>query len=401
VGYSLPRLSRNVYIVDGVRVPVGKFGGAYKEVPAVELAAFTLKELLSRVDLKPSDVNMVIYGHVIRAGTGMDTARQVALKSGIPSEVDSMTVDMVCASGMAAIITAANYIAAGSYDLIVAGGMESMSMAPFMLSSTARWGVKHLIGREWKILDSMVYDGLWDVMLNKVMGEEADMTAREYNAPRDELDRISFESHIRAAKAWDSGAMKDFVIPFERNGKVLLDQDEGIRRDTSIEKLKALPHAFTSEGPHTAGSSSQLSDGAASLLIASEDAVKSMGLRPLARIVGFSYYGLETWRFPAAPVGAIKRLLSDVGWTKDMVDYWENNEAFAVNSYILHTELGVPYDRLNVHGGAIAIGHPLGMSGARVTLELINVLKRHGGRRGVASICHGLGGAAAIALELV
>jgi len=167
---------RNVYIVDGVRVPVGKFGGAYKEVPAVELAAFTLKELLSRVDLKPSDVNMVIYGHVIRAGTGMDTARQVALKSGIPSEVDSMTVDMVCASGMAAIITAANYIAAGSYDLIVAGGMESMSMAPFLLSPTARWGVKHLIGREWKILDSMVYDGLWDVMLNKVMGEEADIS---------------------------------------------------------------------------------------------------------------------------------------------------------------------------------------------------------------------------------
>ncbi|MGC9209769.1 MAG: thiolase family protein [Acidilobus sp.] len=397
----MPRLLKNVYIVDGVRVPIGKFGGAYKDVPAVDLASFTLKELLSRVNLKPNEIDMVIYGHVIRAGTGMDTARQAALKAGVPENIDSMTVDMVCASGMAAVITAANYIAAGSYNLIVAGGMESMSMAPFLISSMARWGVKHLIGREWKLLDSMVYDGLWDVMLNKVMGEEADLTAKEYKAPRDELDRISFESHMRAAKAWDSGAMKDFVVPYEKNGKVVLDHDEGIRRDTSIEKLKALPYAFTPEGPHTAGSSSQLSDGAASLLIASEEAVKSMGLKPLARIVGFAYHGVETWRFPAAPVGAIKRLLEDVGWTKEMVDYWENNEAFAVNSYILHKELGVPYDRMNVHGGAIAVGHPLGMSGARITLELINVLRRHGGKRGVASICHGLGGAAAIAIELV
>ncbi len=397
----MPKLTRNVYIVDGVRVPVGRFGGAYKDVPATDLATFTLSELLSRNGLRPGELDLVIYGHVIRAGTGMDTARQVAIKSGVPESVDSMTVDMVCASGMAAIITAANYIAAGSYRLVVAGGMESMSNAPFLISPGARWGVKHLIGREWKILDSMVYDGLWDVMFNKVMGEEADMTAREYRAPRDALDFVSFESHMRAAKAWDSGAMKDFVVPYVRNGKEALTQDEGIRRDTSIEKLKALPHAFTPDGPHTAGSSSQLSDGAASLLIASEEAVRSLGLKPLARIVGFAYHGVETWRFPAAPVGAVKKLLDDVGWPKDSVDFWENNEAFAVNSYIMHTELGIPYDRLNVHGGAIAVGHPLGMSGARITLELINVLRRHGGRRGVASICHGLGGAAAMALELV
>ncbi len=397
----MPRISRNVYIVDGVRVPVGKFGGAYKDVPAADLAAFTLKELMSRVGIRPSDIDLVAYGHVIRAGTGMDTARQAAIKAGVPEHVDSMTIDMVCASGMAAIITAANYIAAGSYNLVVAGGMESMSMAPFLVSSNARWGVKHLIGREWRILDSMVYDGLWDVLLNKVMGEEADLTAREYRAPRDVLDHISFESHMRAAKAWDSGAMKDFVVPYERNGKEVLAQDEGIRRDTSIEKLKSLPYAFTQEGPHTAGSSSQLSDGAASLLLASEEAVKSLGLKPIVRLVGFAYHGVETWRFPAAPVGAVKKLLDDIGWSKESVDFWENNEAFAINTYILHTELGIPYDRLNVHGGAIAVGHPLGMSGARITLELINVLRLHGGRRGVASICHGLGGAAAIAIELV
>ena len=398
---SMPKLRSPVYIVSAARTPVGKFGGSLKDVPAVDLAAFTLREALERAGLKSSELEMVIYGHVIRAGTGMDTARQAAIKAGVPYHIDSMTVDMVCASGMAAIITGAQYIAAGSYSLIAAGGMESMSMAPFLLSSSARWGVKHLIGREWKILDSMVYDGLWDVMLNKVMGEEADMTAQEFKAPREELDLISYESHVRAAKAWDSGAMKEFVVPFEKDGKVLLDHDEGIRRDTSMDKLKSLPHAFTKEGPHTAGSSSQLSDGAATVILASEEAVKSMGLRPLAKIVGFSYYGLETWRFPAAPVGAVKKLLEDVGWSVDMVDFWENNEAFAVNSYIMHHELGIPYDKMNVHGGAIAIGHPLGMSGARITIELINVLRRYGGRRGVASICHGLGGAAALALELV
>jgi len=398
---GVPKLKQPVYIVDGVRVPVGRFGGAYKDVPAADLATFTLKESLERTGLKPEDLDMLVYGHVIRAGTGMDTARQVAIKAGVPYHIDSMTVDMVCASGMAAIITAANYISAGSYNLVAAGGMESMSMAPFIIQSSARWGMKHLIGREWQILDAMVYDGLWDVLLNKVMGEEADMTAAEYKAPRDELDRISYESHVRAAKAWDNNEMKDFVVPYERNGKMLLDSDEGIRRDTSVEKLKSLPYAFSPNGPHTAGSSSQLSDGAATLLIASEEAVKTLGLKPIARIVGFAYHGVETWRFPAAPVGAVKKLLEDVGWSIDMVDYWENNEAFAVNSYIMHKELGIPYDRMNVHGGAIAIGHPLGMSGARITLELINVLREHGGRRGVASICHGLGGAASIAIELV
>ncbi len=397
----MPKLGKEIYIVAGVRTPVGKFGGSLKDIPAADLAAFTLREAINRAGLTPKDIDFVIYGHVIRAGTGMDTARQAAIKAGLPYNVDSMTLDMVCASGMAAIITGAHYIAAGSYKLVAAGGMESMSMAPFLLHSSIRWGVKHLIGRELNVLDSMVYDGLWDVMLNKVMGEEADMTAHEFGAPRDVLDEISYESHVRAAKAWDMGLMKDFVVPYERDGKVLLDHDEGIRRDTSMDRLKTLPYAFTKDGPHTAGSSSQLSDGAASVILADADTVRSMGLKPLARIVGFAYYGLETWRFPAAPIGAIRKLLDDVGWTAKDVDYWENNEAFAVNSYILHKEIGVPYERMNVHGGAIAIGHPLGMSGARITLELINVLKHHGGRRGIASICHGLGGAAAMAIELV
>lgn len=391
---------RRVFIVNGVRTPIGKFGRSLRDIPASDLAAFTIKKLLERVGLKPDHVEFVVMGHVIRAGTGMNTARQAALKAGIPSEVDAMNVDMVCASGMAAIITAYQYIRAGEYNLVVAGGMESMSQAPFIIPARARWGIRHLIGTKFELLDAMVYDGLWDVFLNKVMGEEADLTAKEYGAKRDELDWIAYESHMRAAKAWDSGWMKRFVEPFEYKGRILLEEDEGIRRDTTLEKLASLPYVFTEGGPHTAATSSQISDGAASLLLASEGAVRELGLKPLAEIKGFVYVGVEGWRFPYAPVVAINKLLTKLGWSVNDVDFWENNEAFAVNSYLLNKFLNIPYEKLNVHGGAIAVGHPLGMSGARITLELINVLKTHGGKRGVAAICHGLGGAAALALEL-
>lgn len=394
-------MSRRVFIVDGVRTPVGRFGKSLRDVPASRLAAFAIKKLLERTGVDAGLVDFVVMGHVIRAGTGMNTARQAALAAGIPKEVDAMTVDMVCASGMAAIVTAAQYIKTEEYDLVVAGGMESMSQAPFMIGPRSRWGIRHLIGRRMELQDAMVHDGLWDVVLGKVMGEEADMTARHFGAPREELDRIAYESHMRAARAWDNGWMKRFVEPYEENGKILLDTDEGIRRDTSLEKLSRLPHAFTPEGPHTAGTSSQLSDGAAALLVASEDAIQEHGLKPIAEIKGFSYAAVDTWMFPYAPIEAVKKLLSKIGWRVDDVDYWENNEAFAINNWLAHKFLGVPYERLNVHGGAIAVGHPLGMSGARITLELINVLLTHGGKRGIAAICHGLGGAAALALEIV
>jgi acetyl-CoA C-acetyltransferase len=394
-------MSSRVYIVDGVRTPVGRFGKSLRDVPAARLAAFTIRKLLERVSLEPSQVDFVIMGHVIRAGTGLNTARQAALQAGIPKEVDAMTVDMVCASGMAAIVTGAQYIKTGEYDLVVAGGMESMSQAPFVLDARSRWGIRHLIGRRMELVDAMVHDGLWDATLNKIMGEEADMTARHFGAPREELDWIAYESHMRAARAWDNGWMSRFVEPYEDNGRVLLEADEGIRRDTNLEKLSKLPHVFTPEGPHTAGTSSQISDGAAALLIASEDAVREIGLKPIAEIKGFVFTAVDTWMFPYAPVEAIKKLLAKIGWRIDDVDYWENNEAFAVNNWLAHRFLGIPYEKMNVHGGAIAVGHPLGMSGARITLELINVLLTHGGKRGVAAICHGLGGAAALALEIV
>jgi acetyl-CoA C-acetyltransferase len=395
---------RAVYIVSAVRTPIGKFGRSLARLPAVELGAIAVREALERAGIEPKQVEFVVMGHVIRAGTGMDTARQAAIRAGIPLEVDAMTVDMVCASGMAAIITAAQAIRAGDYDIVVAGGMESMSQAPFIIPSTTRWGVRHLIGKRLEVLDAMVYDGLTDVFLGKIMGEEADMVAREHGYTREQLDEVAYESHRRAAYAWDHGLFKDEVVPVDvtYNGeRVYLDRDEGVRPDTSLEKLAKLPPAFGPNGLHTAGTSSQLSDGAAALVLASEDKVRELGLKPQAKIIGYAVGGVETWRFPEAPIHVVRKLLSRLGMSIADFDYFENNEAFAVNNLLFRDLLGVGLDRLNVFGGAIALGHPLGASGARIVTTLINVLRRKGGRRGIASICHGLGGAAAVALELV
>ena len=388
------------YIVDMVRTPVGRFGKSLKDEHPAELAAYAARKLVERTGVDPSIIDFVVMGHVIRAGTSMDTARQVVLRAGFPLNIDGMTVDMVCASGMAAIITAYRMIKLGEADVVLAGGTESMSYAPIMLPSSARWGIRHLIGRKAELVDAMVHDGLFDVFEGRVMGEEADLVAKKHGATRDELDWIAYESYRRAGEAWDKGYMKDYVVPYEKNGKVLLDYDEGVRRDTSIEKLSRIPPAFFPDGLHTAGNSSQLSDGAAVLLLMSEDKMKELGYKPKARILGYSFAGVETWRFPEAPIYAVRDLLKKTGLSVGDIDYWENNEAFAVSSWLMHHIAGIPYEKLNVHGGAIAIGHPLGMSGARITIELINVLEKHGGRRGVASICHGLGGAAALALEL-
>lgn len=390
-----------IYIVDGVRTPVGKFGRSLKDVPAVDLGAASIRALIERLDLEPVMIDLVVMGHVIRAGTGMNTAKQAALKAGLPRDIEAFNVDMVCASGMAAIVKAGLLISAGAASLVVAGGMESMSQAPFILPSSVRWGVRLVYKGALGSRDAMVNDGLWDPLNDMVMGEEADETAWEYGATREELDKIAYESHVRAARAWDEGFMQKFTVPVTRHGRILLDYDEGIRLDSSYEKLSKLPPVFTERGPHTAGNSSQLSDGAAALLVASEEAVKSLGLKPLARLVAWSYAGVDPRRFPVAPVHAVKGILEKLGWSVNDVDYWENNEAFSINSLIVNRDLGVPYERLNVYGGSIAIGHPLGSTGARITLTLAYTLRENDGKRGIASICHGLGGAAAVALESV
>lgn len=393
---------REVYIVEGSRTPVGRFGKSLKDLSSVELMAHAMKGLMRKIDARDS-VDLVVVGHVIRAGTGMSTARQASIKAGIPLHVDAMNVDMVCASGMAAVITASMYIASGAYDVIIAGGTESMSNAPLLIDSKHRWGVRHFILEKGRgeLLDAMVVDGLIDPLLGHVMGEEADITARRYGAKAEELDWIAYESHARAYRAWSDGLMKKYVEPVMAGNKVVLDRDEGIRGDIKLEEISAQPYVFTKEGPHKVATSSQLSDGAAVVLLASREGLRKLGVEPKAKIVGHAYGATDPVEFPFAPIVAVRELLKKTGWSVDRVDFWENNEAFAVNSYLMNKFLGVPYERLNVHGGAIAIGHPLGASGARLIIDLLNVLEVRKGQRGVASICHGLGGAAAIAVELL
>jgi acetyl-CoA C-acetyltransferase len=390
----------DVYIVSAVRTPIGKFGGAYKDVPPVDLGAVVIKEALKRAGVEPNKVDITIMGNILRAGHGQDLARQAAVKAGIPMEIEGYCVDMVCSSGMISTINASQMIKSGDADIVVAGGMESMSQAMLAVKSDARWGVKMLLGKQLSFIDTMLMDGLTDPFNMKLMGQEADMVAKSHNFTRRELDEIAYESHKRAAMATDKGYFKDEIVKVTIDGKEIT-QDEGIRRDTSIEKLSQLKPAFTSDGVHTAGNSSQISDGAAALVLMSEKAVKEYKVEPLAKIIGYSWVGIESWRFTEAPVFAVKKLLQKLNMDISQFDYFENNEAFAVNNALYNRYLGVPYDRLNVFGGAIALGHPIGASGARIITTLINVLSKMGGKRGIASICHGTGGSTAIAIELL
>ncbi|MEJ2780477.1 thiolase family protein [Stygiolobus sp. CP850M] len=390
----------DVYIVSAVRTPIGKFGGAYKDVPPVDLGAVVIKEALKRAGVEPNKVDITIMGNILRAGHGQDLARQAAVKAGVPMEIEGYCVDMVCSSGMISTINASQMIKSGDTDIVVAGGMESMSQAMLAVKSDARWGVKMLLGKQLSFIDTMLMDGLTDPFNMKLMGQEADMVAKSHNFTRRELDEIAYESHKRAAMATDKGYFKDEIVKVTIDGKEIT-QDEGIRRDTSIEKLSQLKPAFTPDGVHTAGNSSQISDGAAALVLMSEKAVKEYKVEPLAKIIGYSWVGIESWRFTEAPVFAVKKLLQKLNMDISQFDYFENNEAFAVNNALYNRYLGVPYDRLNVFGGAIALGHPIGASGARIITTLINVLSKMGGKRGIASICHGTGGSTAIAIELL
>jgi len=344
-------------------------------------------------------VDTVVMGNVLRAGHGQDLARQISIRAGIRPEVDAYSVDMVCSSGMMSFINAVQQIKGDDSQVVVAGGTESMSNAPFVTDSMPRYGVKFARGG-LRLSDSLLIDGLTDPFNQKLMGEEADMVARKFDISRKELDEVSYESHRRAAYATDNGKFKEEILPIQLGG-ISLDKDEGIRRDTTMEKLSRLPPAFGPEGLHTAGSSSQMSDGAAALVLASGDAVKRYKLEPIAKVLGYSWTGIESWRFTEAPIIAIKKLLSKLDMNLSQFDFFENNEAFAVSSVLFNKLLEVPYEVLDVYGGAIALGHPIGASGSRIIVTLLNVLKERGGRRGIASLCHGIGGATAVALELV
>ncbi|MGC8661033.1 MAG: thiolase family protein [Nitrososphaeria archaeon] len=380
-----------VYVVSAVRTPLGKLGGTLRGLSAVDMGSTVIGEAVKRSKIPEREIGMVIMGNVLRAGHGQDISRQCAIRAGLPNAVDAYSIDMVCASGMMSIISAAQMIMTGDAHAVVAGGTESMSQAEF--TAALRAGVS--TGSEIAMKDTMFADGLRDPFTMKLMGEEADMVAKEHGAPREELDRISYESHVRAARAADSGKFDKEIVPVP--GPVT--RDEGIRRDTSIEKLTGLKPAFG--GLHTAGSSSQISDGAAALVLADEATVKEAGVKPIAVIRGYSWAGVESYRFAEAPVPAVRKLLARIGMKISEIDYFENNEAFAVSSYIFMKEFGIPEERLNPWGGAIALGHPIGASGARIAVTMLNYMKELRAGTGIASLCHGIGGATAVAFEMV
>ncbi|MDJ0270691.1 MAG: thiolase family protein [Aigarchaeota archaeon] len=398
----MSRASREVWIVGYARTPIGKFLKSLADVEAPKLGAIAIKAALERSGVEPGQVDEVIMGNVIQAGIGQNPARQAAYYAGIPPQVDGYTVNKVCASGMKAISNAASAIISGDAEIVVAGGMESMSRAPFLLTPDIRSGVKLLYEAGPPLIDSMTRDGLVNFHDGKSMIEIAERIARAKGVTRREADEFSLNSHLKAYRATTSGYFNEEITPVDilvGSRRVRLEHDEGIRPDTTLEKLSQLPPAIRGGEIITAGNSPQLSDGAAALVLASDKAVSEYGLKPLARILGYTWAGLDIENFPEAPIPATRKLLRKLDMRIGDFDLFEHNEAFAVSSIIVARTLGIPFEKLNIYGGAIALGHPLGASGARIVMTLVNALRRNKLSRGLATICHGGGGAMSLALE--
>ncbi|MBE9091824.1 thiolase family protein [Microcystis aeruginosa LEGE 11464] len=395
---------QEVYIVAAVRTPIGRFGGGLIGLSPADLGATVMKSALEIANLPPEALDLYIFGNVLGSGHGQLIPRQAAIKAGIPVSVDGYRVDMVCSSGMIAVSNAATSIRAGEADLVLAGGIESMSQTGFFLSHRARWGYKFLMGAPEQLTDLLLHDGLTDATTTEGMGSQVDRLCLDRGVSRQALDEIAALSHQRAATATEKGWFKGEIVPIElksKKGSTILDQDEGIRSDSTPEGLGKLRPAFNPSGVLTAGNSSQISDGAAAILLASQKAVDQYGLKPIAKILGGAVGAGKTDRFPEFPVLAVKKLLASLDKTIEDFDLVENNEAFALNNLLFEMDLGLAREKQNVHGGAIALGHPIGASGARILVTLINALKVQDKTLGMGAICHGTGGGTAIAIERV
>jgi len=393
-----------IYIVSAVRSPIGKFGGSLTDVSPVDLGAHVMKAALARANLSGSDLDLFVFGNILKHGHGQLLPRHAALKAGIPEEVDGYAVDMLCSSGMMSTMNAAMAIRAGEAEIVMAGGIESMSQAGFYLTHKARWGYKLLVGGGEQVVDLLLNDGLTDPMTGELMGEETQRLADEHGVTREELDEVAYLSNSRAAAATDNGNFSHEIAPIEitqRRKTVLFDKDEGIRADTTMETLAGLRPAFTKEGTLTAGNSSQISDGAAALILASKEAVEKHELKPIAKLLGGTWAAVKPWRFVEGPIPAIQKLTKKIGRSVDDFELIENNEAFSLNNVLLRRALEIPYEKINVFGGAIALGHPIGASGARIIVTLLNALQQEGKTMGLASLCHGTGGGTAVAVEMV
>ncbi len=386
-------------IVAGARTPIGKFGGAFKDVPAVSLGGRAIRAALERSHVKGEDVDYVIMGQVLQAGAGQITARQAAIEGGIPQEVPAITINKVCLSGLNAIALADQLIRAGEVEIVVAGGMESMSEAPYVVPK-ARFGAR--MGNT-EMIDSMVHDGLWSTFTEKHMGESSDEVNQELEIGREEQDEWSARSHKRAQAGWDSGALKDevveVVLPQRRGEPVRVTRDEGIRADATIESLAKLAPAFRKDGTITAGNASQISDGAAAVVVMSKAKAEALGVKPLAEIVS---HGMSAERYAwlhTVPALALTNALKKAGLEVSDLDLVEINEAFAAVALNSTRMLGLDEDRVNVNGGAVALGHPIGASGARLVLTLAHELKRRGLEVGAAALCGGGGQGDALVIK--
>jgi acetyl-CoA C-acetyltransferase len=392
---------RETVIVSAVRTPTGKFLGGLKEFQAPDLGALVVREAVLRAGVDPAQVDECIMGNVVSAGLGQAPARQAALKGGLANSVGALTINKVCGSGLKAVMLATQGIALGDIDVAVAGGMESMSNCPYLLSRV-REGLR--MG-DTTMVDSMIHDGLWDSFHNMHMGLTGEHVSEKYHVSRDEQDKYAVESHRRAAEATANGWFKDEIvtvsIPQKKGDPVVVDRDESIRADTSVESLGKLKPAFKKDGTVTAGNAPGVNDGAAALVVMGGEVAAKLNLKPLARVVGYATSGLEPKLVMMTPVEAVKKLLKKTGWSIDDAQLVELNEAFAVQAVAVMRELGLDPARVNVHGGAVALGHPIGASGARILTTLLYALKRRGETRGIATLCLGGGNGVAMAVELI
>lgn len=394
-------MHKEVYVVDAVRTPIGSFGGSLKDFTAAQLGTVVVKGILKRTNLPPEAVDEVIFGNVLQAGNGMNVARQIQINSGIPVSKTALTVNMVCGSGLRSIALGYSLIKAHEASVIIAGGTESMSSAPYLLKN-ARWGYRLGNG---EIVDHMVYDGLTDIFNGYHMGITAENLAERYSISRREQDEFALNSQLKAAKAIKEGRFKDEILPVEvlqkKGDSIIFDTDEYPRFDTTLEKLSALKPAFKKDGTVTAGNASGINDGASAVLIVDEDALKKYNLTPMARIVAYGYYGVDPAIMGIGPVQAVKVVLAKANWRKEDVQLWELNEAFAVQALAVMKELGLDGSNVNVNGGAIALGHPIGASGARITTTLLWEMKKRGLKKGISALCIGGGMGIAMAFEMV
>ena len=390
---------KEAVIVSGVRTAQGKFTGALKDFSAPQLGSIVIKEAVKRAGIEPEDVEEVLMGNVVSAGLGQNVARQAAIWADLPYEVGAVHIDAVCGSSLKAVALATQAIKSEDADVIVAGGMESMTNCPYLLDK-ARFGYRLFDG---KLIDTLVKDGLWDIYNDFHMGMTGEIIAAKYGVTREDCDKFALWSHQKAAKAAKEGKFNDEIVPVaikqKKGDAVVFDKDEGIRENTTLEKLAGLKTVFKSDGVITAGNASQITDGAAAVVVLSRDKAKETGIEPLVTIKGYNTSGVKPEFVMEAPVIGVKNLLKKMGLGMKDIDLVEHNEAFSSASIIVMKELGIKREIFNVHGGAVALGHPIGASGARILVTLIHAMRNQDKTRGLATLCLGGGNAVSMVVE--